>query len=58
MSAQRWTPENERKLKEAETRVRESAEKFGPLGRPVDSACACQKWPCPCPCHRPPRSAS
>lgn len=20
-------------------------------GRPIDSACHCEDWPCPCPCH-------
>jgi Tfp pilus assembly protein PilX len=51
----RWTPENEEALQRAEARLRESAEKFGPLGRPADSSCACQRWPCRCRCHEPPR---
>lgn len=48
----RWTPENEAALQRARARLRESAEKFGPLGRPADSSCACEKWPCACACHR------
>lgn len=44
-------PINEVALEAAKARVRESAEKFGPLGRPADSACACRRWPCPCACH-------
>lgn len=23
-------------------------------GRPIDSACHCETWPCQCPCHQPP----
>jgi hypothetical protein len=52
MSAE-WTPDNEQKLKAAQDCVRTAAEKFGPMGRPSDSACGCQQWPCPCICHRP-----
>jgi hypothetical protein len=48
----RWTPENQQALEKAQARVRESAEKFGPLGRPADSSCACTQWPCPCQCHK------
>lgn len=25
-------------------------------GRPVDSACHCENWPCPCECHQPPNN--
>jgi len=52
-----WTAENEAALQRADAKVRESAEKFGPLGRPADSSCACQQWPCPCACHRPARGS-
>jgi len=47
-----WTEADEAKLQEAQARLRESAEKFGPLGRPADSSCACRQWPCPCWCHK------
>ena len=43
---------NEEALQAAQAKVKLSAEKFGPLGRPADSACACKMWPCPCPCHK------
>lgn len=43
---------NKEALERAQARVRESAEKFGPLGRPADSSCACTKWPCACQCHK------
>jgi hypothetical protein len=36
----------------AQARLRESADKFVPMGRPVDSSCACGEWPCPCRCHK------
>ncbi len=44
---------NEEALQAAKAKVQLSAEKFGPMGRPADSACACKTWPCPCACHRP-----
>ena len=39
-------------LDRAMGKVREAAEKYGPLGRPADSFCICQQWVCPCPCHK------
>jgi len=39
-------------LKAAQTKLKESADKFAPLGRPTDSSCACMVWPCPCSCHK------
>lgn len=47
-----WTAADEAALQRAQVRLRESAVKFGPAGRPASSSCACQTWPCPCTCHK------
>jgi len=39
-------------LDRAMDKVRQAAEKFGPLGRPADSFCICREWMCPCQCHK------
>ena len=44
-------PIDEQALARAQASLKE-AERFAPLGRPADSSCACDEWPCPCSCHK------